>query len=815
MGWLQDKLSEVQDFVTDPQVIAAVAISYITGGISKGYEEGVWQGFNWGAAGTSAVTTASLTAASRALTPPIDELGGTGIGDLAERGTNFQFRSPAAPREVVYGEVRKSGVITNIETTDNTFATGSGNEYLWMTIAIGFTPVNQITVYFNNEQINNPSQRADQFFDASNTNNPFYGYVGLMGNLGFENDYTSVGTPANPGGDGVVFRACHPYAASDTNESDDLYYARLAQTAYVTCRLKYNATVYSEGIPNISFKVQGRKTRVFLDGSTSYSTNPADNIKDYLINTTFGAGIPESEIDDTSFAAARTYCGNSITRDGVSSPRFSCNGIVDTSKTIKANLEDMLSCCAGQLVYSNGKFKLLVAQYATPTKTLTNDDFIGSIKINTKTPMRDQINEVKGIYFDEDNLQVSDAPVVVYDPSAEDNGFRKSIDISLPFTTSKEEAKHLAYITLNESRYQLTINVKCKLTAFDLEVGDTVYVTDSTLGFNQKVFKVMAWRLDPASNGLSCDLTLKETASDIYDYKISTPTTRVVVTHQDEVGYAATGERNAYQYPDKTHIKGLFTSVDYDNDGVTENAWTDANIHKIWVLESYDRISGDYHDGNTADADNSALVIGDGLAGKLTIVNRGSIVGVRHANTTNYNDGAHKIAGHAILIENNPNATITIVNEGEILSAGGRGGNGGDGGTAIATDLSTLAGGTHSTFSRGGRGAGYKALNDSTLPAFDDEGLSGSTTIVYGEVDPQNSNIKGGQTGTNGAGGGFGEAGEDGGQGTAGVSPFGFTQGAAGQSGGQPGKAIKDDSNGATIIVSNRGTIAGEMEGVS
>jgi len=248
---------------------------------------------------------------------------------------------------------------------------------------------------------------------------------------------------------------------------------------------------------------------------------------------------------------------------------------------------------------------------------------------------------------------------------------------------------------------------------------------------------------------------------------------------------------------------------------VTENAWTDANIHKIWVLESYDRISGDYHDGNTADADNSALVIGDGLAGKLTIVNRGSIVGVRHANTTNYNDGAHKIAGHAILIENNPNATITIVNEGEILSAGGRGGNGGDGGTAIATDLSTLAGGTHSTFSRGGRGAGYKALNDSTLPAFDDEGLSGSTTIVYGEVDPQNSNIKGGQTGTNGAGGGFGEAGEDGGQGTAGVSPFGFTQGAAGQSGGQPGKAIKDDSNGATIIVSNRGTIAGEMEGVS
>lgn len=814
MGWLKDKLGEVQEFVTDPAVIAAIAIAYVTGGISGS------EGFSHGAAATSAASTAALTGASRALTPPIDELGGTGIGDLADRGTNFQFRSPASPREVIYGEVRKSGVITNIETTDATFAAGSGNEYLWMTIAIGFTPVNSITVYFNNEQINSPSQRADQFFDASNTNNPFYGYVGLMGNLGFETDSTSVGTPASPGGDGVVFRACHPYAASDTNESDDLYYARLAQTAYVACRLKYDADVYSEGVPNISFKVQGRQTQVFLDGSRTYSTNPSDNIKDYLMDTTFGAGIPASEIDDASFADARTYCGASITRDGVSSPRFSCNGVVDTSKTIKANIEDMLSCCSGQLVYSNGKFKLLVAKYDTPTKTLTNDDFIGSVKINTKTPMRDQINEVKGIYFDEDNLQVSDAPVVVYDPSAEDNGFRKSVDISLPFTTSKEEAKHLAYITLNESRYQLTINVKCKLTAFDLEVGDTVYVTDSTLGFTQKIFKVMAWRLDPTSNGLSCDLTLKETASDIYDYKISTPTTRVVVTHQDDVGYAGNGERNAYQYPDKTHIKSLFTAIDYDNDGVTENAWTDASIHKIWVLESYDRISGDYHDGNTADADNSALVIGDGLAGKLTIVNRGSIVGVRHENTTAYNSGAHKIAGHAILIENNPSATITIINEGEILGAGGRGGSGGDGGTAVATDSSTLAGGTHEDSfgflsSRGGVGAGYQALNDSTGLNFEDSGATGSATIVYGEVDPQNAAIKGGQTGTNGAGGGFGEPGEDGGQGTAGVSPYGFTEGSAGQSGGQPGKAIKDDSSGATIIVSNRGTIAGEMEGVS
>ena len=484
MGWLQDKLGEVVDFATDPQVITAVAIAYVTGGVGGGYDQaGNFVGFNYGAATGSAVTTAALSGAARALTPPPDELGGQGIGDLADRGRNFQFTSPAAAREVVYGEVRKSGVITNIETTDNTFVAGSGNEYLYMTIALSFTPVHSIDVYFNETRLNSPSYTSSSFNNTVLTTNPYYNYVGLMGNLGTETDLNSAT------GDGHVFRASHPYAAGDTNEYDDLYYARLAQTAYVTCRLRYSETVYPDGVPNISAKIEGRKTNK-TSSVAVYSNNPSHCIKDYLTDNTFGPGIPEDEIDTTSFNAARIYCDQFITRDGTSAKRFTCNGVVDTSKTIKANLEDMLSCCAGQLIYTNGKFKLLVAKHETPTKTLTNDDFIGPVKISTKTPMRDQVNEVKGIYFDKDNLQVSDAPVIVFDPSAQDNGFRKSVDISLPFTTSKLEAKHLAFITLNESRHQLTINVKCKLTAFDLEVGDTVYVTDTTLGFDEKIFKV-------------------------------------------------------------------------------------------------------------------------------------------------------------------------------------------------------------------------------------------------------------------------------------------------------------------------------------
>ena len=200
-------------------------------------------------------------------------------------------------------------------------------------------------------------------------------------------------------------------------------------------------------------------------------------------------------------------------------------------------------------------------------------------------------------------------------------------------------------------------------------------------------------------------------------------------------------------------------------------------------------------------------------------MNRGSIVGVRHEYISAYTNGADTQGGNAILIENNPTATIVIVNEGDIFAAGGRGGAGGDGGTAVATDGSTLAGGSHTdqfgTDATGGPGAGYRALNDSGFSAYQATGIPGKSTTVLGEVDPQNSAIKGGSTGANGAGGGFGESGSAGSQGNPGVSPYGFTQGSAGQSGGSPGKAIKDDSNGATIILSNRGTIKGVTEGVS
>ena len=61
------------------------------------------------------------------------------------------------------------------------------------------------------------------------------------------------------------------------------------------------------------------------------------------------------------------------------------------------------------------------------------------------------------------------------------------------------------------------------MKAFDLQVGDTVYVTNSRLGFSSKVFEVAEWSLvtsadDSGNPSLSVALSLRETNSAVYDW---------------------------------------------------------------------------------------------------------------------------------------------------------------------------------------------------------------------------------------------------------------------------------------------------------
>lgn len=771
LPWLQEKGQEVVDFATDEEVLKAVAIAYVTGGMFGGEEMLVWDA---GAAASAATLSASSIAVTRATTPSLPDMRGQGIGDLSDRGSRFQFTAPAASREIVYGKVRKSGVITNIETTDATFVAGSGTQYLWITIAVCAGGAEEIhDIYLNDVSIGGKSTNSSAFEGPISSSNYYYGYAEYFCGLG--------GSTSNLSS---MFKTSHPFAAG-AGPYDTHYYSRLENTCYVTVRLKYDATIFEQGVPKISFLVQGK--RVLDTRYSSYTTgwqNPAMCIRDYLIDPIYGLGIPEDQIDTASFNTAASKCDETPT--GRTTKRFKCNGVIDTQKSVKANIEDMLTSCAGVLNYSNGKFKLKVGTYSTPTVTLTKDDFIGDITVSTKNSIRDQFNTVKAIYFDETQNQIQDAEVIKLDVYAADGGEKSSIDLSLPFTTSLEEAKHLSYLAINQSRHQIRMTVRCKMTAFRFDIGDTVYITDDSFGWNQKVFEVLNWGLVSDGLSMAVDLTLKETSSEAYDYGIYAPNVSTVY----KFAGTTVAQRFGSGYND---LSSLFSD------------WGSETTKELYIDEYYD-VTG-------LQISTPALPIPSGLKGKLIIRNFGDIVGVRH----NYLDSATLRAGDAIVVESQAyDPEILIINEGRILGAGGKGGNGGDGGYAIDDESNTLNGGlggdNDSGFYKDGQGAGYQSVSGGNLPTLRETGDTGAPGGT-GQSDPAASAYAG-NGGTAGAGGGFGEDGEAGNDGADGSSPYGFGTGASGSAGGLAGRAIVDNSGvsgGINMTVVNRGTISGDV----
>jgi len=230
-------------------------------------------------------------------------------------------------------------------------------------------------------------------------------------------------------------------------------------------------------------------------------------------------GATDAEIDDDSFIAAANICDEDVNvLGGGTEKRYTINGVVDTSKSPREILNDLLTSCGGSIYYSNGKWHIKVGAYITPTVTLDNDDLRGAIKIQTRNSGRDQFNAVKGIFVAPDNnWQPTDFPELTSEQfEADDGGDRKYLDLVLPYTTSVSTAQRLAKQILYRNREQIVITLPCKMTAFQFEVGDTVQVTNDRFGWDQKVFEVISWSFAFDGEELGIDMVLKETSSLIY-----------------------------------------------------------------------------------------------------------------------------------------------------------------------------------------------------------------------------------------------------------------------------------------------------------
>lgn len=443
--------------------------------------------------GTTFAIQAVLGAVGSALQKKPEQF--TSAGEL--QGRQVMSKQPIVSRKVVYGEVKTSGPIVFLETTNN-------NQNLHVAVAFTGHEIESVDAVFLNDQVVKTS-----LSDATE----------VSANSGTVPDYSAKAKlTAHFGTDSQVADANLVSRTSLTSNH------RLRGISYIYAFLTYDQDVFANGLPNISAVIKGKKVYDPRTEAVAYSNNAALCVRDYLSNSTYGLGASIDEIDDASFIAAANICDEDVNvLGGGTEKRYTMNGVVDTAKSPAEILNDMLTSCGGTIYYSNGKWHIKVGAYVTPTVTLDENDLRGPIKIQTRNSGQDQFNAVKGIFVSpENNWQPTDYPELTSEQfEFEDGGDRKYIDLTLPFTTSVSTAQRLAKQVLYRNREQLSLTMPCKLTAFQFEVGDTVQITNSRLGFNAKPFEVVSWSFSPEPQGddgitLGVDLVLKETNSDVY-----------------------------------------------------------------------------------------------------------------------------------------------------------------------------------------------------------------------------------------------------------------------------------------------------------
>ena len=508
---------------------------------------------------------------------------------------------PDSPKQVIYGRTRVGGAITYIESVDN-------NSNLLQVICIAGHPVEEIEdIYVNDTRVAKANVGGGSVL-GGNIDHPDWkkdGGIFVKVFKGNGSNNTSALTTL--------------YSRTDNSGVNSTDFTG-NDTSFLFTNFEYNKDVFTNGIPTINAVVKGKKVYDPRKDSTSdaydsslgvsthrktddttweYSNNPALCILDYLTQE-HGLNVDYDEIDDTEWATEADICEEQVTeysegQDVWINDRYNLNGVFTRDMAPQEIIPAMLSSCAGSLFYAQGKWVLRVGEYRTPISPVFDEgDLRGPMSVDTKTSRRDLYNSVTGkVSAEYDFTDPNTTGLIDFIPTdypmvtssvleTEDGGTRNTLELPLPFTTDLLQAQRIAKQTLFRTREQIVINARFGLKAFQARVGDNIKLTNSRMGWNEKVFEVVSWKFAYGEGAaLEVDLTLKENSESAYDWNADA-----------SVFSANNTTLPRYNYAPQPSFDGTpTTEVIIQEDGTTvasaDVAWTVTNSNYVndYVLE--------------------------------------------------------------------------------------------------------------------------------------------------------------------------------------------------------------------------------------
>ena len=415
------------------------------------------------------------------------------IPDMGAEGVSIRDNAPSntAPIPVVYGRRQIGGTRVFITTT------GVDNKFLHLVLAIAEGEVSQLhQVYINDVALYNTDGSINNKFRGGDDNRA---YIKVNFHTGADDQVA----------DSDLIAATSLWDSTCT----------LSGICYAYVRLEYDTEVWSSGLPIINFDISGKKIRDIrntaddANGLYRFSNNPALCIRDYLTNTRYGRSIATSDIDDTSFTTAANYCDETITIDETDQLRYACNGVVDTNASSIDNLTRMLTSCRGFLIYTGGKYKLVLDKIDSSVFAFNEDNMIGDVtlSVGSKSSLW---NRCKASFFNTEKEWANDYAI-------EDSATYRSADndlllegsIELPFTSDYPTAKMIARQAMNQSRESIMVTFKSTIESLQVECGDVVTITSDSMGWSSKKFRILQISIDYLDE---ITFTAREYSDDVY-----------------------------------------------------------------------------------------------------------------------------------------------------------------------------------------------------------------------------------------------------------------------------------------------------------
>lgn len=290
-------------------------------------------------------------------------------------------------------------------------------------------------------------------------------------------------------------------------------------TALIYAKFKMTDDVVQAGMPNITAEIEGKDDIVDLRTDTAgYTRNAQLVYRDWMAlpREEGGFGAYPDELDDDWDAAQANVCDEPVSlAAGGTEDRYAFDCYITTGAAPSEVRDTFVTCCAGSFTYSGGKFLLRPGYYVPPSRTLSEADLAGPIRVPALREGDEVATEVTGTFISPaDMYQPRDVPTRAIGGGLD----VRQISVDLPHVTSVTMGQRVLEIRLRKSQAERRVTWPMNIMGIAVSTLDTVQLGTARYGLSNYAFQVTGWGL---AQDFGVVLGLEETGPEIFDWNVS------------------------------------------------------------------------------------------------------------------------------------------------------------------------------------------------------------------------------------------------------------------------------------------------------